>query len=63
MEGISFSYLVFNLLNNLIWLAYAEKVSDRNMGIPSFIGKFKFKLHNDVTICSFLRMHRLASAN
>jgi hypothetical protein len=26
MEGISFSYLVFNLLNNLIWLAYADKV-------------------------------------
>jgi hypothetical protein len=40
MEGISFGYLVFNLLNNLIWLAYADKVSDRNMGIPSFIGKF-----------------------
>ena len=42
MDGISFGYLVFNLLNNLIWLAYANKVNDRNIGIPSFIGKYTF---------------------
>lgn len=39
MESVSFSYLIFSLLNNLIWLAYAEKVNDRNIGIPSFVGK------------------------
>jgi hypothetical protein len=26
-------------LNNLIWLAYAQKVGDDNIGIPSIIGK------------------------
>lgn len=39
MESFSFSYLLLSLLNNLLWLAYAQKIADPNVGIPAMLGK------------------------
>ena len=38
IQSFSFSYLLLSLINNLIWLAYADKVEDPNIGIPSIVG-------------------------
>jgi hypothetical protein len=40
IQSFSFSYLLFSLLNNLIWLAYSQKVDDLNIGIPAILGKY-----------------------
>jgi len=38
MEGISFAYLLFSLANNLIWVAYAQKVDDMDIAITAVFG-------------------------
>ena len=38
IESFSFSYLLLSLLNNLIWLAYGQKVHDQNIGFPAIVG-------------------------
>ena len=46
MASFSFSYLLLSLLNNLLWLAYSQKIGDENIGIPAMVGKsinIKFK--------------------
>lgn len=40
IQSFSFSFLLFSLLNNLIWLAYSQKVDDLNIGIPAVLGCF-----------------------
>lgn len=39
MQSFSFSYLLLSLLNNLLWLAYAQKIGDENIGITAMVGK------------------------
>ena len=39
MASFSFSFLLLSLLNNLLWLAYAQKIEDPNVGIPAMAGK------------------------
>lgn len=38
MDAFSFSYLLLSLLNNLLWLAYSQKIGDENIGIPAMVG-------------------------
>mmetsp|Transcript_31410 Transcript_31410/g.38993 ORF Transcript_31410/g.38993 Transcript_31410/m.38993 type:complete len:395 (+) Transcript_31410:118-1302(+) len=38
MATFSFSFLLLSLLNNLLWLAYSQKVGDENIGIPAMVG-------------------------
>lgn len=38
MASFSFSFLLLSLLNNLLWLAYAQKIEDSNVGIPAMAG-------------------------
>jgi len=45
MESFSFSYLLLSLLNNLLWLAYSQKVGDSNIGIPAIAGKYNLYHH------------------
>ena len=39
MASFSFSFLLLSLLNNLLWLAYSQKIGDQNIGIPAMVGK------------------------
>ena len=39
MASFSFSFLLLSLLNNLLWLAYGQKIEDENIGIPAMAGK------------------------
>ena len=39
MASFSFSFLLLSLLNNLLWLAYSQKIGDENIGIPAMVGK------------------------
>ena len=39
MEMFSFPFMMLNILNNLIWLAYAHKIHDNNLVFPNLIGK------------------------
>ena len=39
MESFSFSYLLLSLLNNLLWLAYSQKIGDENIGFTAIVGK------------------------
>jgi len=39
MESFSFSFLLLSLLNNLLWLAYSQKIGDSNVGLPAMVGK------------------------
>jgi len=38
MASFSFSFLLLSLLNNLLWLAYAQKIEDNNIGLPAMAG-------------------------
>jgi len=40
MASFSFSFLLLSLLNNLLWLAYSQKIGDENVGIPAMVGKY-----------------------
>lgn len=50
MESFSFSYLLLSLLNNLLWLAYAQKIGDQNVGIPAMAGKSNTSYQSFVTL-------------
>ena len=41
MASFSFSFLLLSLLNNLLWLAYSQKIGDENIGIPAMVGKYE----------------------
>ena len=45
MASFSFSFLLLSLLNNLLWLAYSQKIGDENIGIPAMVGKLIILLY------------------
>ena len=58
MASFSFSFLLLSLLNNLLWLAYAQKIEDSNVGIPAMAGKCGLIESNFVFIDVYRHGHR-----